>query len=275
MAAEPSELLDLAVRVAADAAALLVDGLSRARTTVETKSSGTDMVTEMDRAAESLIVEGLLSARPDDGILGEEGTDRSGSTGVRWVIDPLDGTTSYLYRQAGFAVSVGVQVGDTSVAGVVHDPLHGDVFTATVGGGAFRNGAAISVSSETDLGRSLVATGFSYEPVRRQRQAEALTKLIPHIRDIRRLGAASVDLCSVACGRVDAYYERGLHPWDHVAGALIAREAGAVVGHIDGGPESYDFTLAAPPPLYEPLRTLLRSAGAGEPWPTAVASPQA
>ena len=274
MAADPAELLDIAVALAAEAAALLVEGLSRARTTIETKSSGTDMVTEMDRAAERLIVDGLLAARPNDGILGEEGTDRSGSTDVRWVIDPLDGTTSYLYRQAGFAVSIGVEVEGTSVAGVVHDPLHGDVFTAVVGGGAFRNGAGISASTETDLCRSLVATGFSYEPARRQRQADALTKLIPHIRDIRRLGAASVDLCSVACGRVDAYYERGLHPWDHVAGALIAREAGALVGHIDGSPESHDFTMAAPPALYEPLRTLLLAAGAGEPWPTAAGSPQ-
>ncbi len=263
----PGELLALATRLAGEAAALLEAGLGRARSRVDTKTTGTDMVTEMDRASERLIVDGVLAARPDDGVLGEEGTDRPGTTGVRWVVDPLDGTTNYLYGHAGFAVSIGVQVDGTSVAGVVHDPLHGDVFTATLGGGAFRNGRPVSVSAETELGRALVATGFSYEPVRRERQAAVLQQVIAHVRDIRRMGAASVDLCSVACGRVDAYYERALHPWDHVAGALIAREAGAVVGHLDGGPESHDFLLAAPPALHGPLQALLAGAGAADPWP--------
>jgi len=264
---DPAELLAIAERLAAEAAALLVDGLGRARASVDTKSTGTDMVTEMDKAAEQLIVDGLVAARPDDGVLGEEGTDRAGSTGVRWVVDPLDGTTNYLYGHAGFAVSIGVQIDGTTVAGVVDDPLHGDVFTATLGGGAFRNGHPVVVSSETDLSRALVATGFSYRPERRELQATVLTKILPRLRDIRRMGAASVDLCSVAYGRADAYYERGLQPWDHVAGALIAREAGAIVGHIDGRPEDEDFILAAPPALYEPLRALLSAAGAADPWP--------
>ena len=195
------------------------------------------MVTEMDRASERLLVDGILGARPDDGVLGEEGTDQAGTSGVRWILDPLDGTTNYLYGHAGFAVSIGVQIDGVSVAGVVHDPLHGEVFTATLGGGAQRNGRPISVSEESQLGNALVATGFSYEPSRRLLQAQVLAQVIPHVRDIRRMGAAAVDLCSVACGRVDAYYERGLHPWDHAAGALIAREAGALVGHLHGGPE--------------------------------------
>jgi myo-inositol-1(or 4)-monophosphatase len=261
------ELLELAVALAADAAALLVDGLQRARTTVDTKSTGTDMVTEMDRASERLLVDGILAARPDDGVLGEEGTDRAGTSGVRWVLDPLDGTTNYLYGHAGFAVSIGVQVDGRSIAGVVHDPLQGDVFTATLGGGASRNGRPIRVSQESVLGHALVATGFSYVPSRRRRQAEVLEQVLPSIRDIRRMGAAAVDLCSVACGRVDAYFERGLHPWDHAAGALIAREAGALVGHLDGGQEREDFILAAPPDLWEPLQELLRRVGAAsEPW---------
>jgi myo-inositol-1(or 4)-monophosphatase len=266
---DPHDLLDLAVRLAAEASALLVDGLSRARVSVDTKSTGTDMVTEMDKAAERLIVEGLTEARPDDGILGEEGTDTPGTTGVRWVVDPLDGTTNYLYGHAGFAVSIGVQVDGTSVAGVVDDPLHGDVFTATLGGGARRNGHPIVVSSATRLGHALVATGVSYQPERRRAQAEVLTRVLPHLRDIRRMGSASVDLCSVAQGRADAYYERGLQPWDHAAGALIAREAGALVGHLHGGPEDDDFILAAPPALYEPLRELLAGAGAADAWPEA------
>jgi myo-inositol-1(or 4)-monophosphatase len=268
-AVDAGELLALSVDLADRAGRLLVDGLSRARASVDTKSTGTDMVTEMDRASERLVVDGLVAARPDDGILGEEGTDRAGTSGVRWVVDPLDGTTNYLYGHAGFAVSIGAQLDGTTVVGVVHDPLHGDVFTATLGGGAFRNGVPIHVSEETELGRALVATGFGYRPERRALQAAALARIIPDLRDIRRMGAASVDLCSVACGRTDAYYERGLQPWDHVAGALIAREAGALVGHLDGGPEDDDFVLAAPPALYGPLRDLLREAGAGDPWPPA------
>jgi myo-inositol-1(or 4)-monophosphatase len=159
-----------------------------------------------------------------------------------------------------------VQIDDVTVAGVVHDPLHDEVFTATLGGGAFRNGRPVVASTETDLHHALVATGFGYRPERRERQAVVLTRIIPHVRDIRRMGAASVDLCSVACGRADAYYERGLQPWDHVAGALIAREAGALVGHLHGGPEDDDFVLAAPPALFEPLRDLLSRAGAADPW---------
>lgn len=263
---DPEDLLDLAVGLAAEAAALLVDGLQRARTTVDTKSTGTDMVTEMDRASERLIVDGILAARPDDGVLGEEGTDRAGSTGIRWVLDPLDGTTNYLYGHAGFAVSIGVQIDGRSVAGVVHDPLHGEVFTATIGGGARRNGLPIAASGETVLGHALVATGFSYVPSRRRIQAAVLGQVIPQVRDIRRMGAAAVDLCSVACGRVDAYYERGLHPWDHVAGALIAREAGARVGHLDGTAETEDFILAAPAALWAPLQELLVGVGAADPW---------
>lgn len=259
---DPAALLALARDVAAEAAALLVDGLSRARTQVDTKSTGTDMVTEMDRASEALIAERLLAERPDDGLLGEEGADRAGTSGVTWVIDPLDGTTNYLYGHAGFAVSIGATFDGATVAGVVHDPLHGDVFTATAGGGAQRNGRVVRVSGEADLARALVATGFSYEPARRVRQAEVLTAVIPRIRDIRRMGAASVDLCSVACGRVDAYYERGLQPWDHTAGALVAAEAGALLGDLDGGPVDVDFCLAAPPALFEPLRALLAAAGA-------------
>lgn len=266
--ADPRALRDLAMAVAARAAALLTDGLQVERAVVETKSSGTDMVTEMDRAAERLIVDALLAARPDDGIVGEEGTDRAGSSGVRWIVDPLDGTTNYLYRQAGFAVSIAAEVdgpdGSTVVAGCVHDPLHGDVFAAALGHGATRNGTPVRASTVTDLDRALVATGFSYDPARRGRQAAVLTTLLPRVRDIRRLGAASVDLCSVACGRVDAYYEKGLAPWDHAAGSLVAAEAGARVGDLDGGAPSGAFTLAAPVALFEPLRDLLAGAGAGD-----------
>lgn len=261
---DPATLLESAITIAAEAAAVLVEGLSRTRTTVDTKTTVTDMVTEMDRASEALIVDRILGARPADGILGEEGTDRPGTSGVRWIVDPIDGTTNYLYGHPGFSVSIAVEVAGRVVAGVVHDPLHEEVFTATLGGGSFRDGRPIGVSTETDLGRALVATGFSYEPDRRRRQARVLTELLPQVRDIRRMGAASVDLCSVACGRVDAYYERGLQPWDHAAGALIAREAGALVGDLDGGEPGFGFCLAAPPGLFGRLVPILRDLGAGE-----------
>lgn len=256
------ELLRLATITAADAAALIVDGLTRARTLVDTKTTGTDMVTEMDRASEQLILGRLLDARPHDAVLGEEGTDRVGTSGVQWIVDPIDGTTNYLYGHAGFAVSIAARVDDSIVVGVVHDPLHGEVFTAVRGGGARRNGSPIGVSTETELSKALVATGFSYDPERRRRQAGVLHEVLPLVRDIRRMGAASVDLCSVACGRVDAYYERGLQPWDFAAGALVASEAGALVGNLDGGPPEFDFCLAAPAALFEPLRASLDAAGA-------------
>jgi myo-inositol-1(or 4)-monophosphatase len=262
---DPADLLDLAVALATEAAALLVDGLGRVRTSVETKTSATDMVTEMDRASEQLIVAGILAARPDDAITGEEGTERPGTSGVRWIIDPVDGTTNYLYGLPGFAVSIAAEVdGEGVVAGAVADPLHGDTYTATRGGGSFRNGARLAGPTETRLGHALVATGFSYDPARRERQAAVLREVLPRVRDIRRFGAAAVDLCAVGAGRVDAFYEKGLAPWDYAAGALVAEEAGMIVRDLDGHPTSPTFTLAAPPALFESLADLLRGAGAND-----------
>jgi len=258
----PIELREVARRVAVDAAAVLVDGLSRTRATIETKTTGTDMVTEMDRAAEAHIRAALRAARPDDAMVGEEGTADDGTTGVQWIVDPIDGTTNYLYGHPGFAVSVAAALDGEVVAGVVVDPLHDDVFTASRGGGAHRNGQPIRASERAELAHALVATGFSYEPARRRRQAEVLVDVLPRVRDIRRMGAAAVDLCSVGCGRVDAFYEKGLAPWDYAAGALVAAEAGAIVGDLDGGPVSSDFALAAAPGVFDALRRLLADAGA-------------
>ncbi len=256
----------LAGTVAAEAAAVLLDGLDDVRVSVETKSTHTDVVTEMDRRSEALVVERLLAARPDDGVQGEEGAERTGTSGVRWVIDPLDGTTNYLYRFPGFGVSVAAQVeidgAWRSVAGAVVDVVHDACYTASLGGGATCNGVEISVSGATELSRALVATGFSYEADRRRRQAGVLTQLLPAVRDIRRMGAAAVDLCMVACGRVDAFFEKGLAPWDHAAGVLVATEAGAIAGDLDGGPAGTGFVLAATPAVFEPLRDLLAAAGA-------------
>jgi fructose-1,6-bisphosphatase/inositol monophosphatase family enzyme len=220
------------------------------------------MVTEVDRACEALIVGGLRAARPQDAIVGEEGTADEGTTGVRWLVDPVDGTTNYLYGIPGFSASIAAEIDGDRAVGVVHDVLHGEVFAAVVGRGATRNGVPIRCSDKADLPTALVATGFAYDPSRRERQAAVLGQVLPKIRDIRRMGAASVDLCSVACGRVDAYYEKGLGPWDLAAGALIASEAGARVGDLDGGAAKGDMVLAAAPALFEPLRALLRAAGA-------------
>jgi myo-inositol-1(or 4)-monophosphatase len=266
----PDELVELAAELASRAARLLVDGLARSRHSVETKTSATDLVTDMDRASERAIVDGIVARRPDDAVVGEEGSDRPGTSGVRWIIDPIDGTTNYVYGHPGFAVSIAAEATDPRtgdravVAGAVADPLHGELFTAVAGGGAFRDGSPIACSTETDLRHALVATGFSYEAERRERQARVLVELLPAIRDIRRMGAASVDLCSVACGRIDAYYERGLKPWDFAAGALVASEAGALVTDLDGGAPSGAFTLAAVPGVHGALAERLRAAGAAD-----------
>jgi myo-inositol-1(or 4)-monophosphatase len=261
---DADDLLALAVDVAREAAALLTDGLSEARVVLHTKSTLTDLVTEYDRRSEQLIVERLLAVRPDDGILGEEGADRLGRSGVRWIIDPLDGTTNYLYGFPAFAVSIAAECDGTVVAGVVHDAARDECFTAALGGGALLDGQPIDCNVDPDLATALVGTGFSYDPGERRRQAEVVTQILPVVRDLRRAGAAAIDLCAVAAGRLDAFYERGLKIWDYAAGALIATEAGAWVGDLDGGPPSSTFTLAAGPPLFESLRLLLDGAGARE-----------
>jgi myo-inositol-1(or 4)-monophosphatase len=257
--AAPEQLLALATDVATRAARLLVEAQGRERTSVATKSSRTDMVTEMDRASEQLIARELLTARPADGIVGEEGSARVGTSGLRWVVDPIDGTTNYLYGFPGWSVSIAAEDDEGVVAGVVVDPSHRDVFSATRGGGARRNGEPIRCSAQTVLAETLVATGFNYQADQRRRQAEILVALLPQVRDIRRMGSASLDLCSVACGRVDAYYERGVSWWDIAAGSLIAAEAGAVVFSLDDGPVTGDSVMASAPGVAASLRELLHS----------------
>ncbi|MGH9190283.1 MAG: inositol monophosphatase family protein [Acidimicrobiales bacterium] len=266
-----ADLLALAVRLAGQAGDLLLAGVGERRRDVATKTSGTDMVTDMDRAAEALIVQGIRAARPHDAILGEEGADRAGTSGVRWVIDPLDGTTNYLYGHPSYAVSVAAEVDGDGLVGVVVDPSHGEVFAATAGGGATCNGRPITTSGACDLSLSLVGTGFSYLADVRARQALVLTHILPAVRDIRRNGAASLDLCWVACGRLDAYYEVSLQPWDVAAGLLIAREAGAFTAGVNGGPPSAASVLAASPALEGPLTALMAEAEAEAAGPRAVA----
>ena len=262
MPPDTDELVRLAEDLARRAGYLLRDALRGGRVDIDTKTSATDMVTEMDRSAEELIVEGLQVARPDDGVLAEESGEREGTSGVRWVIDPLDGTTNYLYAHPRYGVSIAAELDGDVVAAAVADPSFDEVFTAVKGGGARLNGEPIAHSGHADLSTALVATGFSYLPERRAHQAEVLKRLLPEVRDIRRHGAASLDLCWVACGRVDAYYEMTLQPWDVAAGVLVAAEAGAVVSGVGGGPPSAESVFASAPDLAGPLLQLLQDAGA-------------
>jgi myo-inositol-1(or 4)-monophosphatase len=253
-------LLRLATGVATDAGALLLEGLERRRELVEHKSSPTDMVTEMDRAAEAQIVAAIRRMRPDDGVLGEEGALETGTSGVRWVIDPLDGTTNYLYGFPAFAVSVAVEIDGVVTVAVVHDPSRTETFSAVRGRGAWRGMRRLELDGPAALGTALVGTGFSYDPGRRMRQAEVLSHLLSAVRDVRRAGAAALDLAWLAAGRLDAFYERGLQQWDYAAGTLIAAEAGAVVTDLDGGPPSSEIVVAAAPSIAAEFRRLLAEA---------------
>jgi myo-inositol-1(or 4)-monophosphatase len=257
------QLRDLAARLAVEAGELVLEGRKGGVRSASTKSSDTDVVTEFDRASELLIVSGLASERPDDAVVGEEGTNAAGASGVRWLIDPIDGTTNFLYDLPGYAVSIAALVDDRPVAGAVFVPGSGELFTAIAGHGALLNGTPIHCSTTPTLDRALVATGFSYLVDRRRDQGERFARLIPEIRDIRRFGAASTDLCYVAAGRLDAYYEKWLGPWDWAAGELIAREAGCRTGRFDGGPLGHDEVLVANPALFDKMIQLLEDTEPG------------
>jgi myo-inositol-1(or 4)-monophosphatase len=265
-------LLRIAAEVAAEAGRLLASWRGEERPqVVRTKSSPTDVVTEMDRRSEALITGRIRAFRPGDAVLGEEGgqtlggqrvSDTEAAPGpVRWVVDPLDGTVNYLYGLPDWAVSIAAEVDGTVLAGVVEVPRYGETFTAVAGRGAWlhRDGQAIALrcTSGVALGQALVGTGFGYDAGRRRIQGEVVAALLPCVRDIRRGGSAAVDLCSVAAGRMDAYFERGLNYWDYAAGGLIAREAGAAVGGLSGKAESTSMTVAASPDLYRQLETFL------------------
>jgi myo-inositol-1(or 4)-monophosphatase len=222
------------------------------------------MVTVMDTRAETFIVDSLRAARPDDGFLGEEGGAQSGSSAVRWVIDPIDGTVNYRYRLPHWSISIAAEVDGVVVAGVVVDPALGETWTAARGAGSRCNGAVVSCSTETRLDKALLGTGFGYTAQLRARQAEVLRTVLPRVRDIRRVGSCAIDLVWVAAGRLDAYFERGPHVWDYAAGGLICQEAGALVGVRPGRPGPPDLVLAGPPALLESLESLLMEVRADE-----------
>jgi myo-inositol-1(or 4)-monophosphatase len=247
-AALANELLALAEGIAQRAGELLSNRPENFD--INQKSSARDFATHMDHASEKLIVEALLAARPDDGIIGEEGANRESSSGITWVIDPIDGTVNYFYNLPGWNISIAAKDGDGVLVGIVYAPTLNSLWHATRGGGAFLNGRQIHVSQEDSLQDSLIATGFSYDPAERVRQGEKIASLIPRVRDIRRNGAAAVDLCHVASGAVDGYFESGLKEWDLAAGGLIAREAGALVSGRGGNPAGEAMVIAAGPALH-------------------------
>lgn len=257
------DLSDVAVEAARGAAEILSGGYGDPRTSVETKTSPTDMVSEMDRAAEEHVSRVLARRRPRDAMLGEEGAEREGSTGVRWVVDPLDGTTNYLFGVPAWSVSVAAEWHRRAVVGVVVDPCRGEEWHAVRGRGATCNGRPCRVAEgRSTLATALVGTGFSYHEELRAAAARVLAGVVAEVRDIRRFGSAALDLCWVAGGRFDAYYEWGLKPWDMTAGQLICEEAGAAVEITGDG-----LVIASTASLRQPLRALLERAGAFSPGP--------
>ncbi len=268
----PSELLDLARTIALEAGALAAQRRREGVEVAATKSTIVDVVTEADREVERLIRERILAARPDDAIVGEEDGSASGTSGLTWVVDPIDGTVNYLYGIPHYAVSIAVVEGDgdpltwNGLLGCVLNPAIGELFTAERGSGAFLSSgggpdAPIRVADPVPLELALINTGFAYNARVRGLQGEVVTRMLPMVRDIRRFGTASLDLCMVASGRTNAYFERTLSPWDHAAGAIIAREAGAVVKGFGDAAPSRDLILAAEPVLAARLEPLLIELG--------------
>lgn len=260
---EPS-VLEVAVDAARRGGDVLLEHRRGGLSGVMTKTSDTDMVSDADRAAEQAVVAFVEAAFPDDSVLGEEGASSAGTSGRRWIIDPLDGTTNFIYGFDAFCVSVGVEDDGGPLAGCVHDPVRNETFAAERGGRATLNGHELCPAATRDVAHALVGTGFSYRADQRAWQSAVVSQLLPRVRDIRRMGSAALDLCWVAAGRLDAHVERGLAPWDYAAGALIAEQAGAAVRRPATG-DQWGLVMAAAPTIATELFALVdaaeRSAG--------------
>jgi myo-inositol-1(or 4)-monophosphatase len=258
-AAEPAALLDLAVRTAHAAGALLLERAQAPATGLLTKSSQTDPATDADRDAEALIRESLRAARPDDAILGEEGGADEGAAGgrLRWIVDPLDGTVNFLFGFPVWAVSIACRDDEGGLLGVVHDPGRDETFAALRGQGATCDGQPIRARVGSELAHALVATGFAYLAERRVLQAALLAHVLPRVRDVRRAGSAALDLAWVAAGRLDGYYEQGLNDWDLAAGAVIVREAGGLVAATEPRAGLPAGVVAGSAGIFGPLRSLV------------------
>jgi myo-inositol-1(or 4)-monophosphatase len=253
-------LLDLAVATAREAGELITSMRSAGVDVAGTKSSPSDVVTEADRACEELILGRLLGARPDDGFVGEEGDDVASTSGVTWVVDPIDGTVNYLYGLPQYAVSIAAKRDDQVVVGVVRSPVPDVEYAATLGGGATLNGVPVRVRASPPPDQVLVATGFNYEATVRERQGRAVARMLPHVRDIRRGGSCALDVCGVASGHCDAYVEEGPHVWDYAAGGLVAREAGATF-EVWTTTDGKDLVVCAPVAGWDDFSGLVRACG--------------
>ena len=259
-----ADLLALARRIGLEAGELAARRRSEGVQVAATKSSIVDVVTLADREVEAFVRSAIAEVRPDDGFLGEESTGSASRSGLTWIVDPIDGTVNYLYGIPQYAVSIAVVEGGsdpmewTALAGCVVNPAGGEVFTASRGGGAFLGDTRLQVNADVALEQALLSTGFSYSAETRARQGQVLAGIVGQVRDIRRAGSASLDLCWVAAGRLDAYAERGLNPWDHAAGALIVREAGGSVRGFEEDREGIRFLLAAEESLAVQLEPILR-----------------
>lgn len=274
VADDPASLLDLAIEVARAAGTQALEGRrQRGARAGDTKSTLTDEVTEHDRAAEQLIIERILSARPDDAVMGEEGGSVGGTSGYTWLLDPIDGTTNFVYDLPSWCTSVAVATDEGTVAGAVYVPVTDELYAARHGAGATLDGRTIRCSERAEVHLALVATGFGYRAEIRQAQASRVAALIGEIRDVRRLGSAAIDLCHVASGRVDAYYEEHLNAWDAAAGVLIAAEAGAVATDLRGGPARPEELLVSAPALHADLLELLRRIDGAEQGDVGVGTP--
>jgi myo-inositol-1(or 4)-monophosphatase len=250
-------LREISESVAREAGRQLRDAFAGPLVNVTTKSSPTDLVSEADHAAERLIRERLTAARPDDGILGEEGGDAAGTSGLRWVVDPLDGTINFLFGIPQWAVSIACEDEHGTIVGVVYDPMRDELWTAERDGPALLDGREIQGSGRTDLATAMVATGFGYDAEVRALQAEVVGRLLPQVRDIRRLGSAALDLAWTAAGRYDAFYERGLNAWDVAAGALLCRRAGLSIRELAPTPPAAAGVLVAPDALIDALESIV------------------
>jgi myo-inositol-1(or 4)-monophosphatase len=249
-------LLDLATRAARAAGGLLQERFGGPQSGLDSKSSRTDLVSDADRDAEALLVGMLRAERPDDGLLAEEGSAATGTTGVRWIVDPLDGTINYLWGIPHWSVSVAATDGAGDLVAAVFDPCRDEMFTASRGGGAWLAGDRLTLTSSDDLAEALVGTGFAYVAEERELQAETLRRFLPHVRDVRRFGSAALDLAWVAAGRLDAFYETGLSPWDWAGGSALVREAGGTATTVTNEGRR-DGLLAARPGLAAQLLALI------------------
>lgn len=251
------DLMNVAAGIARNAGDLVFTGRRNGAGKVQTKSSATDMVTQWDTASEHFVVDQLSKLRPHDSIIGEEGGQVQGTTPYTWLIDPIDGTTNFLYNLSGYAISIAACIETDPVSAAVFLPATRELFVAAKGHGSWLGSSRLQVSPCESIETALVATGFSYSAARRDLQGQRIARLLPRVRDLRRLGAAAADLCFVAAGRLDAYFEEGLQAWDLAAGQLIASEAGATLSNFVGSTITPSQVLVATPRIHGDLLKLL------------------